>query len=653
MTRRSLFKRTATAGATVAITVGGVERFVPAYSPLGRAQALSKSGAFLIGVSGIAGLLVGAGYMLGSGDGSADAINEARANELHDRIWLDGNEMQMTQTPMLESLSGDVTMLRQICRSDAAFALMNAASDSKSEADATADGKAAVEDAVAKVEANFFDAWTSQLTKLGNRASLVNNEDPLNRLDVFQWIGSSVQPNYFETLDPDHADTGYSTATATLVNGQTHSVDVVTGEYSETGDLNAQHLLIPWSDSTSASNLSKTQDYGSHYAIWSDDGQSWTNGLSPHWGVNILDRQSGDTVPALDATDWWQIHNDLVTLLEEEKTNVETMVSTFYQEALNGELDLHEMASASAILEAADTLDNWKQAAGAYRAMVMPEAEDPAVIELENGVQLEGLLFWSDPDPDNGLPVGDLTNPDNTIGRIYMAAEIRSVPETPESETYDVTVTVVDDDTDATALEGISITVKGTDATATTDANGESTLSLPEGPRTLYLSGTDSGGTSHETGQTLEISSENTSAEIVHDGGDRTSVQADPFADETLTQENVGDVVMPYLTDPFTLLGIDGRPDATNLMFEEPTRVEPDDDFQTQVDNSKRAAEQEEETRTETTKIVIEETGDGPGPIFGGDFLEGGGGLLGLGIIGVVILAVIGIVTDAIPGLGN
>ncbi|PGF15810.1 hypothetical protein CP556_06570 [Natrinema sp. CBA1119] len=47
--------------------------------------------------------------------------------------------------------------------------------------------------------------------------------------------------------------------------------------------------------------------------------------------------------------------------------------------------------------------------------------------------------------------------------------------------------------------------------------------------------------------------------------------------------------------------------------------------------------------------------GDGPGPIFGGgDWLEGGGGgLLGLGIIGVVILAVFGIVTDAIPGLGN
>lgn len=668
MTRRGLFKRSAVVGGSLVAIGGGVDRFAPRYSPLGRARALGKAASFALGVSGVAGMLVGAGYMLGSGssDDAAETINEARGNELHDRIWTDANEMQMTQTPMLESISGDVSMLRQICRSDAAFALMQAASDQKSDANALADAEAAIRDAVAGVEGNFFDAFTSQIEKIFTRAELANSEGELDLENVMTWDNdNSTDDQAIRLLTGSEGGSDVSNfygsareASVELVNGDTQSVSCMLAEvYVNSVSERTITMIAPWDSATSVSFA----DGAPHE--WTNDmltniasNQDSANHNYPYpTGVEIWARESSDMVPAIKAEEWMQIHSELHTLLDEEIANAATMRDAFYQEALNGEIALHEMSSASAILEAADTLDNWKQAAGAYRAMRMPEATDPAVIKLENGVELEGLLFWSDPDPDEGLVVDQITNPDNTIGRIYMAAEIRSVPETPESETYDVTVTVVDDDTDATTLEGISITVKGTDATATTDANGKATLSLPEGPRTLYLSGADSGGTSHETGQTVEVSSENTSFEITHDGGDRTSVQADPLAGKTLTQENVGDVVIPYLTKPFTVVGIHERPDASNLMFEEPDRVEPDDDFDTQVDNSRQAGEDEEETREETTKIVIENTGGGgPGPIFGGgNPLEGGGGLLGLGIIGVVILAVIGIVTDAIPGLGN
>uniref|UniRef100_A0A7D6CMN3 Envelope protein N-terminal domain-containing protein n=1 Tax=Natrinema zhouii TaxID=1710539 RepID=A0A7D6CMN3_9EURY len=73
------------------------------------------------------------------------------------------------------------------------------------------------------------------------------------------------------------------------------------------------------------------------------------------------------------------------------------------------------------------------------------------------------------------------------------------------------------------------------------------------------------------------------------------------------------------------------------------------------VEALKKELEQVREEQKRLQEEAQEEKED-DGPLFGGLFdggLEGGGGLLGLGLIGIVILAVVGIVTDAVPGLGN
>ncbi|WP_149782213.1 hypothetical protein [Natrinema hispanicum] len=105
-----------------------------------------------------------------------------------------------------------------------------------------------------------------------------------------------------------------------------------------------------------------------------------------------------------------------------------------------------------------------------------------------------------------------------------------------------------------------------------------------------------------------------------------------------------------HLVDPFTIEGVNSGSDV--LKFEQRDVVTSDTSPDKAKDIFKQNRESEEQARKQTTEVVLED--DGPGPLFSGDILGGSGGqLLGLGIIGVAILAVVGFVTDALPGTGN
>ncbi|SER78394.1 hypothetical protein [Natrinema salaciae] len=113
----------------------------------------------------------------------------------------------------------------------------------------------------------------------------------------------------------------------------------------------------------------------------------------------------------------------------------------------------------------------------------------------------------------------------------------------------------------------------------------------------------------------------------------------------------VGEVV--HLTTPFTIEGTNGGGNV--LPFEARDVVTSDTDPSDAQEIFRENRESEKQAREQTIEVVIEESGNnGPGPLLPDGFgLEGGGQWLGLSIIGVVVLAVVGIVTDAIPGMGN
>ncbi|SEQ03709.1 hypothetical protein [Natrinema salaciae] len=111
----------------------------------------------------------------------------------------------------------------------------------------------------------------------------------------------------------------------------------------------------------------------------------------------------------------------------------------------------------------------------------------------------------------------------------------------------------------------------------------------------------------------------------------------------------VGEVV--HLTTPFTIEGTNGGGNV--LPFEARDVVTSDTDPSDAQEIFRENRKSEQQAREQTIEVVIDESGGG-GPLFPDGFgLEGGGQWLGLSIIGVVVLAVVGIVTDAIPGMGN
>ncbi|WP_247729898.1 carboxypeptidase-like regulatory domain-containing protein [Halovivax limisalsi] len=535
--------------------------------------------------------------------------------------------------PMLESLDGDIGMLRQLGRVDAAFEIIQAASDEAGEASAKLEAENAMKSAYANVEANFFDMWTAKMTRAMNRAARADSTEALGIADPFDWArNGSVEQDDHDTalhvlLDDQDVDGYGNSATVELVDGSTHGVTVAAGDDPSTND---RLRLFPWakvpnvSANYSHADFEYCDDITSAYDFAT---REWSGaGALGGTGLIAQERDGAGSVRFLDARDYWDIHKKLIDQLNEELAHVETMVSNLYQPAVEGKVDFSKIASGSAMLEAAQDgeLETWKEVAGVYRALWIPESEKPVVISLENGVELEGLLFWTE--PSDTLQVGESINP-SIIGRFYMAAEIRYVPPTPETST--ATMTILVEDSEGNGIEGATIDVKGQDLSYTTDADGAADVDLSGDSATLYIS--DGGTTASETGITIGVE-DGTTLAVTHDGSDRTSYEADPFDHSTLTPEDEGTALPVQLTEPFTLEGIDGG--GSELDFVIPDRVEPDDDFDAYKGAVEDAADNEQETREETNEIIVESGGisfPGLGDVGGGGLLAGAAAVIGVG----------------------
>ncbi|ELY42566.1 hypothetical protein C495_14672 [Natronorubrum sulfidifaciens JCM 14089] len=249
------------------------------------------------------------------------------------------------------------------------------------------------------------------------------------------------------------------------------------------------------------------------------------------------------------------MHQSLLDLLEEELAHAETIVDNLGQAMLDGEVSYHDVASGQAVLDAAADLEDWNDAAMFFRQVNTPEGEHAAVVELESGVELQGALFWTAPDPDRGLLIGEWIEPEDELGEIHMGAEVHSLDE---------------DDGDGWNEDWVGTT---------------------------------------------------------------------------------------KLTEPFRINGLDGGHDGP-LMFDETELPDPQD-TEAMLERIRDAYEREREAE-EDAEITINLDGAGGGggggdPLFDFDnpLDSDGAQYLGLGLIGVVVLAVIGIVTDLVPGLGD
>lgn len=569
------------------------------------AQSIGATGAAAVGLSGrspfvddaeaLAPLayagVAGVAYVAGHGllaDDDVSEIEEAEANELHDRIYADALEIEPDIIDQIESTENNLELLRERVRTDAAFTIAEEAEMGSSEEDT----KEAAEEQIAETAAGFQQRIAQRYERdalaMARRWQLAYNEEEL------ETAGEA-----FETLDND----------GNIVDGESDQ-EYEFAEHDE--DYSPLELV-------DGSEVNIPEETFGRNAISIDPETNFDE--DDVRKIAALERDGGGQALLLDCQEYQNLFEEFEELVDEEQNNVQNLVDALYQPIVDGEVDAHDIASGQAIIEAGEDLDHYGQAAGAYRSINMPEAEAPAVIRTD-GAELEGILFWTLPDED-GLPVEETITPSGKLGELHMAAEVVEVSEDLgddlDAETGDVTITVEDENGDV--IEDAEITIG--DETETTDADGIAEFDeIPHGPNHVEIEHDD-----ETTEKTIEVDEDTTSFEIVADGEDTTDEDdVSSFEEDTVVTVN--------LQEAFEIVGIDGGGDT--LHFADRDLIDPDEqEHEELIEELQDAYDREQETREERQEIIIDDGLFG-GSLFGDDGVPGGSVGLLAGIAAII-----------------
>lgn len=540
------------------------------------------------GTNGVHMLLTGR-YATRAWGNYQDAQDEA----LHEEMYATAREIEEDRQNAFDSLENDLTMLSGWIRDNVANELANVAATDGSIEDMHDASKDVVRNNISNSIQNLFNVWVTDFEKTAKAIYEVDmsgyEPDPhmfLAGIASFDGVsGGSLtdqEKQYYDKWTHYHTDGAegdeppdaeeINTVNLSLPNGDsiTLPVDSYVDHYRTGTSLFpfAEASDPDWGDTDNVDGSSDYENWHelahkvvnpNDYDYQDDFVGTEIEDLTDEYetisriGIYPYDATDDDRADILDAQRFTNIHKNLLELLEQELSHAETLVENLGQAMLDGEVSYHDVASGQAVLDAAADLEDWNDAAMFFRQVNTPEGEHAAVVELESGVELEGALFWTAPDPERGMPVGEWIEPEDELGEIHMGAEVHDLDE--------------------------------------------------------------------------------------YDGDD-------------WGEDWVG---VTKITQQYRINGLDGGHDGP-LMFDETELPDPQD-TEAMLERIRDAYERERQAEEDAEITINLDGGDGGGgdPLFDFDnpLDSDGAEYLGLGLIGVVVLAVIGIVTDLIPGLGD
>lgn len=473
-------------GAAAAIGAG-------ATASSGTASAASGSGGF--GTNGAMLLLSPSAYVAyqvaTDTDGKSDQV-------IHEEMYTTAREMMEDRQNAFDSIEGNVRMLSGWVRDNATNEMANVAATDGTLSEMHTAVEERIRGDVAKVEQNLFNLWVTDFEEtakaiytvdqssytpdphmfLGGTVGLNGGVSSGSLESNWNWLNTYQSWGYYHAPDqysePTSAADIIKEVTFPLANGD--SITMPVGGYisdtrgtslfpfaeienaewtsDRSNETTVQHDMATWwEDAYMMSHpgefsLSEFQDAG--YSITEDYGD-----FDVRLSIYPWDATTGDRAELLDAQKFTAVHKELLELLEEELSWAETAVENFGQALLDGEIDAHDVASGQAVLDEASSMEDWNDAAMYFRAVNWPEGEHSAVVELENGLELQGALFWTAPDEENGMPVGEWLDPtsDNLLGEVHMGAEVKSLPD--DSDGTDGNVTDGNETVDSGDLDGV------------------------------------------------------------------------------------------------------------------------------------------------------------------------------------------------------
>ena len=359
----------------------------------------------------VAGAVAGAAFGATFAGPDSGAVEDAQTYQNHVREYTRAREDSLIVDQTLASLKRDVQLVENKAREQAIFKIFEAGVDNLSQADATANAEAAINESYAVVEQAILTSWNIRF----NRAEQVYGtslvaDGSKDVLAVRDTSGQSYYPVGGGGFINLFTDT--STKNVTLLNGDTIQLSV--DYFEENGDL-------LWFDPTT-------------WPTMYDDG----SGADKHRiDVRVPDPASYSVDETNDFTTPVTMLNTVPfadayrTLLDEHSAmmaEVSSMVDSYYQAAADGEIDLYEAVGPQHLTDTAKNPKDYAEASLALRALGYPMSKQVVTIEVpdknsDTPIELTGRLSWTAHNG-NSLDVGQSHNADLIPGSVYAAVNL-------------------------------------------------------------------------------------------------------------------------------------------------------------------------------------------------------------------------------------
>lgn len=408
MTRRGVMRRTALGiGATATAGYG----LASDRGAVGDAQAFPPA---LVPAAAAVGVLAYGELIAGPDDSEVDG---ALSYDNHLSEYTRAVEDQLQTSEILASLERDAQLVPNKAREEAIFAVYEAGVEGLSEADATTAAEEAIQDSFATVQHSVLNSWQLRYARL--ESMIGTNLVPVESSDVIYTYdpvsGSSTFVGGGDNNNPSFAGYRQNSTDVTLVNG-----DIVTvkGDYYLSGagtSINISPLKShSYSDPTYYSQVRVAVPDANNYAGVDSDTHDFT-----------------DDVVALDSEPWSDVYDRLMDEYNQMMDEVTSIVDTYYQAAVDGDIDLHNMMGPAHLTDTASTAEDYQEAAMALRGMGYSISQQIATVSIADPDETDedgnpvtherfGRLAWNAHEG-NGLGVGSELNPDNIVGTVFFA----------------------------------------------------------------------------------------------------------------------------------------------------------------------------------------------------------------------------------------
>ena len=625
--KRRTLKRIGVGAGTVA-TLGAGSQIVPRYSPIGRAQAIAvtTAAAISLAVGAGAGAGIAAWHINGSTEMDPDDVAQ---NNIYNAAAAvaDGREQFQDQmeAEFLDPSNPQQTPYGrtawQAIRTGAGEIIVNGGTNAEAEA-------AAVESfnkATTRAVINMVERWNTMVKALIEQLVL-QYEEGLSVID-------------FDDLEPRAPASGFENVEASIPssasNGIVHRYTFQSGdlpadpESLEGRDEPLSALVICSNVSTSSGTVTYAPGFNSEGASILPSLQNGAEYTRPDSPVDVTHPDLSTVTLTHTGT-----YNDIFTTISTAHSEISNQLSTYVQNLYDGiqqgAIDPSNILSANDLVqEFADSEGQARLAAelAAIGAHVPDSAGYRATISHPD-LQAESLTGHLFPQFAEGIDPGPI-QPGTTIASADYSMAYFGYEEEASGE-FETVILSGGSDLQILATEGVDGQEKVDSAGSTAGASGRVVVYSGDSPPDPIATPSDHSGYSvfvrgETTTHAADIST------VVQDGSDYV-LESTALSDGEAI-ENV-ELVPPVNTSRQH----DYVADETQIDLEE-TRAQ------------MQALRQQQDDLEEA---LNNDGSSGPGPIFPNIGLSGSGGRwLGLGLIGLVVLAVVGFVTDMIPGVGG